>query len=99
MELKKAVKKMKDRIKRSKGCMKAIASQKDNFKNDEEYIYFKEDIEAIDTVLNRLEELENRYLELIINGQPFKIKNDVKELQYIDSGNNEFTLEVLEKWN
>jgi len=55
--------------------------------------------QAYDTVLNRLEDLENRYLELIINGNSFKIKNDVKELQYIDYGNKEFTLEVLEKWN
>ena len=54
---------------------------------------------AIDTVLNRLENLENRYLKLIINGKSFKIKNDVKKLQYIDFKDNEFTLEVLEKWN
>ena len=55
-------------------------------------------ITAIDTILNRLEDLENRYLELIINGNTFKIKNDVKKLQYIDFENNKFTLEVLEKW-
>ena len=55
--------------------------------------------QSIDTVLNRLEDLENRYLELIINGNTFKIKNDVKKLQYIDFENNKFTLEVLEKWN
>ena len=55
--------------------------------------------QSIDTVLNRLEDLENRYLELIINGNTFKIKNHVKKLQYIDFENNKFTLEVLEKWN
>ena len=55
--------------------------------------------QSIDTVLNRLEDLENRYLELIINENTFKIKNDVKKLQYIDFENNKFTLEVLEKWN
>lgn len=62
--------------------------------------YTEKDLEqAIDTVLNRLEELENRYLELTINGKTFKIKNDVKKLKYTDFKDNEFTLEVLEKWN
>lgn len=53
---------------------------------------------AIENLIARNKELENRFLEIIINGKPFKIKNDVKELQYIDFKDNEFTLEVLEKW-
>ena len=54
---------------------------------------------AIDTVLNRLQDLENRYLHLIIGGRTYQILNDVKKLQCVDLGNNEFSLEVLEKWN
>lgn len=53
---------------------------------------------SIDTVLNRLEDLENRYLHLIIGGRTYQILNNIKKLQCVDLGNNEFTLEVLEKW-
>ena len=60
---------------------------------------YKDDIEDMEKILNYIDKLENRYLELIINGKPFKIKNDVKKLQYTDYENKEFTLEVLEKWN
>ena len=55
-------------------------------------------LDYIEKLEKENKELENRFLELIINGKPFKIKNDVKELQYIDFKDNEFTLEVLEKW-
>lgn len=41
MELKESIKILKDRIKRNKDCMKAISSQKDNFEEDDDYIYFK----------------------------------------------------------
>ena len=90
MELKKAVEKLKE-IKEN--CR--YKTYVPNEQRDE----WKQESQAIDTVLNRLNDLENRYLELIINGKSFKIKNDVKELQYIDYENKEFTLEVLEKWN
>lgn len=56
-------------------------------------------LDYIEKLEKENKELENRFLELIINGKPFKIKNDVKKLQYIDFKDNEFTLEVLEKWN
>lgn len=62
-------------------------------------IYFhKQEQDAIKNLIARNKELENRFLEIIINGKPLKIKNDVKQLAYTDFGNNEFTLEVLEKW-
>ena len=48
---------------------------------------------------DKSDDLENRYLEIIINNKTFKIKNDVKKIKYTDFENNEFTLEVLEKWN
>ena len=55
--------------------------------------------EENDKLKKENKKLKNRYLKLIINGNAFKIKSDVKELQYIDYENNGFTLEVLEKWD
>lgn len=54
---------------------------------------------AIDTVLNRLEKLENRYLHLLIGGRTYQILNDVKKLSYTEFEDGEVILEVLEKWN
>lgn len=47
---------------------------------------------------NEIDDLEDRYLEIIINNKIFKIRNNVKKIKYTDFENNEFTLQVLEKW-
>ena len=86
MELKEAIEKLKDTD---------IYNLGHNDRFEELRLYEN----AIDTVLNRLQDLENRYLHLIIGGRTYQILNDVKKLQCVDLGNNEFSLEVLEKWN
>jgi uncharacterized protein YaaN involved in tellurite resistance len=48
---------------------------------------------------DKSDDLKNRYLEITINNKTFKIKNDVKKIKYTDFENNQFTLEILEKWN